>query len=65
MAERFVYKERETNLYYRASRKGKLFDNWVKDINLATVFYTNATNNRHRMDFVCDKVYVDITVHKE
>ena len=58
MKDRYVLRNKTDNTYYRANRKGS-WDNWVDNINLATVFYTTAINSQHRCMKDCEVVYIN------
>lgn len=58
MTGRYVLRNKADNTYYRANRKGS-WDNWVDNINLATVFYTTAINSEHRCMKDCEVVYIN------
>ena len=55
MTGRYVLRNKTDETYYRANRKGN-WNNWVDNINLATVFYTNAINTQHRCMKDCEVV---------
>ena len=38
MTARYVIKEKTTGKYYRSARARHLFENWVDDIQLASIF---------------------------
>ena len=61
--ERYIIKDKSTGKYYRSARAKHLFDNWVDDMQLATVFYTDAINNRFCSRYFnekFEKIYIEI-----
>ena len=63
MTHRYVIKNIADGTYYRANRKGHFGENWGSDINLASIFYSDACDNCHRYGDkkLYEKVYVNIS----
>lgn len=60
---RYVIKDKSNGKYYRSARAKHLFDNWVDDMQLATVFYTDSTNQRFGSQYFNDyyeKIYIEL-----
>ena len=64
MTERYIIRRKTDNKYYRSARARHLWDNWVDDMQLATVLYSNSTYNRFTGESVYERVFVKLKEQK-
>lgn len=60
MTARYVIKDKTTGKYYRSARARHLFENWVDDIQLASILYSGVNNSRFSDKRYYEKVYIKI-----
>lgn len=58
LSPRYVIRYKPDGTYYQAHRRGRMDNKWVKDINLATVLYSDAATQKLLDERFYEKVFV-------
>lgn len=61
LSPRYVIRYKPDGTYYQAHRRGRMDNRWVKDINLATVLYSDAVTQKLLDERFYEKVFINLT----
>lgn len=61
LSPRYVIRYKPDGTYYQAHRRGRMDKKWVKDINLATVLYSDAVTQKLLDERFYEKIFINFT----